>query len=232
MDRPQRALVVAAHPDDCEFGCGGTIAKWAQEGSDVLLVVATNGDKGNDNGKHTPEDLAKIRNKEQHSAAKLLGVKEVQFLPFADGSLLSGAELRGHVVRYIRKFKPDVVLTHDPTVLLHDFGGVNHSDHRNIGEATIDAVYPFSRGVHQYPEHAKEGLNPHTVRRLLLWSTNSPNFYVDICDTADVKLEALFKHASQYPDPEGMKEFTQDVMERAGRALSIRYAEAFRRIDC
>lgn len=232
MDRPQRALVVAAHPDDCEFGCGGTIAKWSRQGSDVFLVVATNGDKGDDTGKHSPEELAKVRSIEQHEAAKLMGVKEVQFLPFSDGTLESGAELRGHVVRWIRTFKPDVVLTHDPTVLLHDFGGVNHSDHRNIGEATIDAVYPFARGVHQYPEHAKEGLQPHTVRRLLLWSTNEPNFYVDVSETADVKLKALFTHASQYPSPDGMRELTVDIMERAGRALSIPYAEAFRRIDC
>lgn len=225
-------MVVGAHPDDAEFGCGGTIAKWAAEGTDVFLLVATNGDKGDDSGRYSPAELAKVRENEQGAAAKLLGVSAVQFLPFADGALQSGPELRGHVVRWIRAWKPDLVLTHDPTVLLHNFGGINHSDHRNIGEATIDAVYPYSRGPHQYPEQIAEGLQPHTVRRLLLWSTNTPNHYEDISDSAEVKLKALFTHASQYPNPAGFRDFTTSIMEGAGKALSIRYAEAFRRIDC
>ena len=232
MEKPHRALVVAAHPDDAEFGCGGTVAKWANDGSDVYLLVATNGDKGDDSGKYQPEELAKVRDKEQRAAARLLGFKEVQFLPYADGALESGSELRGHVVRWIRTWKPDVVLTHDPTVLLHNSGGVNHNDHRQIGEATIDAVYPFSRGPHQYPEHMQDGLHPHTVRRLLLWSSNSPNYYEDVTDTAEQKLQALLTHTSQFPDPGGMREYTTDIMERAGAALSTRYAEAFRRVDC
>jgi len=171
---PGRVMVVAAHPDDFEFGCGGTVAKWVQQGAEAYLLIATNGDKGDDEAKTTPEELATIRAAEAQAAANVLGVKEMVILPRHDGELIYSIELRGDVVRYIRKWKPDVVITHDPRNHIGAGGGINHADHRAIGEATVDAVYPFSRGRHQYPEQIAEGLEPHTVLDMLLWGANPP----------------------------------------------------------
>src|SRR5579884_1223117 len=133
---PQRVMVVAAHPDDAEFGCGGTIAKWVGHGAEAYFLIATNGDKGDDEAKTTPEELAAIRAREARAAAEVLGVKELVILPRRDGELIYSIDLRGDVVRHIRKWKPDIVITHDPRVHIGAMGGINHADHRAIGEAT------------------------------------------------------------------------------------------------
>src|SRR5438094_375859 len=185
---PRRVMVVAAHPDDAEGGSGGTIAKWVRQGVEACFLIATNGDKGDDEAKTTPEELAAIRAGEARAAAEILGVKELVILPRRDGELIYSIELRGDVVRYIRLWKPDLVITHDPRIHIGAMGGINHADHRAIGEATVDAVYPFSRGRHQYPEHIAEGLEPHTVRDVFLWGANPPNHWEDVTEFVDCKI--------------------------------------------
>ena len=224
---PRTVLVVAAHPDDAEFGCGGTIANWIAAGSKAYYLIATNGDKGDDTGNYSPEELAKVRQAEQKLAADKLGISDMTMLSRSDGSLEYNVNLRGDVVRWIRTWKPDAVFTHDPTVLFFSRGGVNHADHRAIGQATVDAVYPFARGLHQYPEQIAAGLEPHKVRYLLLWDSNTPNFTVNVSDTAEKKLEALLTHASQFPQTDSMRNYTLEHMKSMAEGTTMIYAESF-----
>jgi LmbE family N-acetylglucosaminyl deacetylase len=224
-------MVVAAHPDDCEVGCGATIAKWADEGSEVYLLIATNGDKGDDEAKTTPEELAAIREVEAQHAADVLGVKEMVILPRRDGELIYSIDLRGDVVRYIRKWKPDVVITHDPRVHIGAMGGINHADHRAIGEATVDAVYPFARGRHQYPEQIAEGLEPHTVYDMLLWGANPPNYWVDVTGYVDRKIDALREHKSQFSESDRVGRFVRQRMKQAGEEHGAEAVEPFAHVS-
>jgi LmbE family N-acetylglucosaminyl deacetylase len=228
---PQRVMVVAAHPDDAEGGAGGTIAKWVRQGAEAYILIATNGDKGDDEAKTTPEELAAIRADVSQAAAKILGVKDLAILPRRDGELIYSIELRGDVVRYIRLWKPDLVMTHDPRVHIGAFGGINHADHRAIGEVTLDAVYPFARGRHQYPEQIAEGLEPHRVRDVLLWGANPPNHWEDVTEFVDCKVEALRQHRSQFPDPERVGQRGRERMERAGAEHGMGFAEGFAHIS-
>lgn len=231
MRVPDRVLVIAAHPDDAEFGCGGTIFKWIRDGAKVFYLIGTNGDKGDDSGKYSPEELAHLRHQEQLEAARILGVHEVEILPRSDGSLIYTIELRGDVVRHIRKTKPDVIFTHDPTVHIDEAFGINHADHRAIGAVALDAAYPFARGRTQYPEHIEQGLEPHRVAQIYVWGSDRPNHWEDVTDVVDAKLNALFAHKSQFPHPEGMRDFTLSHLHKAGLEKGMQYAEAFRRID-
>lgn len=223
-----RIMAVGAHPDDVEFGCGGTLSRWIDEGAEVFLLVATNGDRGDDAGEMTSAELASVRQKEQQEAANVLGVKEVQFLPRSDGSLVYSIELRGEVVRWIRQWKPDIVVTHDPTPFIHDDGTVNHADHRAIGAATLDAVYPFARGRMQYPEQIASGLEPHTVPELYLWGSNHPNHFEDITIAIYRKIEALLCHKSQFKDAEATRTWVMDAAKHSGRRTGVSMAEEFR----
>ncbi|MPZ13358.1 MAG: PIG-L family deacetylase [Chloroflexi bacterium] len=227
---PQRIMVVAAHPDDAEFGCGGTIAKWVRQGATAYYLVCSNGDKGSDAFGITSEDLARIREPEQRAAAAVIGVAEMTILPRRDGELLYGLDLRGDVVRWIRTWRPDAVFTHDPSAIINANGFVNHADHRATGAAAVDAVYPFSRSPLQYPEQIAEGLQPHTVPELYLWGANPPDFWVDVTDSVDCKLEALRCHQSQFSDFERMTQFARERLQRVGEEHGLGYAEAFRRI--
>lgn len=224
-------MVVAAHPDDAEAGCGGTIAKWIKAGATAYCLVATNGDKGDDEARVSAQELASIRKEEQEAASRALGVAAVAFLPHADGELVYSAELRGQVVRYIRKWKPDAVFTHDPTTFLRGDFGVNHVDHRTIGAAAVDAVYPFARGKLQYPEHMAEGLEPHTVWDLYLWGSNEPNHWEDVKESVADKEAALMCHRSQYRDVVEFQKWIHSELSVAGREKGLDYAEAFRRIN-
>ncbi len=226
----QSVLVVFAHPDDAEFGCGGTIALLAAAGATVFYAVATSGDKGDDEGSRTPAELAGLRKTEQRSAAAELGVSDVFFLDREDGSLFYGPELRGEVVRLIRQLKPDMVFTFDPTVVFDEYGEVNHADHRAIGLAAVDACHPFARGALCYPEQISQGLAPHRVREIFLWSTNAPNCLVEITKTLVKKSSALAMHKSQFPDPHSVQQTVIDRARSAGRLAGVEYAEPFRRI--
>jgi LmbE family N-acetylglucosaminyl deacetylase len=226
-------LVVGAHPDDNDFGAGATVAKAARQNAEVLYLIATTGQRGSSDETMTPERLSDTRKKEQKNAASVLGVREVHFLDYVDGELIPDLRLKEQVVKYIRRYRPDIVFTMDPSFFyFKNLGFVNHSDHRAIGEATLDACYPLARDLLSFPEHVKIGLNPHKVKELLLHSfvPENANFYVDVTDTFDIKIKALSLHKSQVSDIQKIEERMRDRAEAAGRLGGCRYAEAFVRL--
>jgi len=226
-------LVVGAHPDDNDFGAGATVAKAARQEAKVIYLIATTGQRGSSDQAMTPERLSGIRKKEQEEAAKFLGVREVHFLDYVDGELIPDIRLKEQVVIYIRRYTPDIVFTMDPSFFyFKDFGFVNHSDHRAIGEATLDACYPLARDLLSFPEHVKTGLQPHKVKELLLHSfvPENANFYMDVTDTFDTKIKALSLHQSQVPDIRQLAKRMRDRAEAAGKLAGCKYAEAFVRL--
>lgn len=226
-------LVVGAHPDDNDFGAGATVAKAARQGAKVIYLIATTGQRGSSDQAMTPERLSAIRKKEQEEAAKFLGVREVHFLDYVDGELIPDIRLKEHVVTYIRRHRPDIVFTMDPSFFyFKDFGFVNHSDHRAIGEATLDACYPLARDLLSFPEHVKAGLQPHKVKELLLHSfvPENANFYMDVTDTFDTKINALSLHQSQVSDIRQLAKRMSDRAETTGKLAGFKYAEAFVRL--
>lgn len=228
VNETQRALVIVAHPDDAEFLCGGSVARWAAEGWEIVYVLLTSGDKGSHDLEMTSERLAQVREKEQRAAAKVLGVKECVFLGYPDGFVEDTAETRGLIVREIRRFKPDVVVTWDPYRAGH-----NHRDHRLTGQAALDATYPLSRSHLYYPEHLEEGLEPHRVKEALLAGTDRPNYYVDVSDFFHKKMQALKRHQSQIgraPFNEVRKRVRERLAE-VGKEAGFKLAEAFHRIE-
>lgn len=230
-ETPDRVLVVAAHPDDAEFGCGATVAQFVRQGAKAFYLICTNGDKGSDDFGVDPVELAALREREQRAAAEKIGVSEVVFLPRRDGELIYGIELRGDVVRWIRQWRPAAVFTHDPTVIITATGFINHADHRATGAATVDAVYPFSRSPLQYPEQIEEGLQPHTVPDLYLWGASPPNCWVDVSETVQCKVDALRCHESQFADFERVSTMATERLKRAGEEHGVEYAETFRRVS-
>jgi LmbE family N-acetylglucosaminyl deacetylase len=192
IEGPARAMVVVAHPDDAEFLCSGTVAKWCAEGWDVYYVVVTSGDKGTHDETMSSERLAAIRDEEQRAACRVLGVKECILLGYADGFTSESQELRGQIVRLLRRYRPDVVITWD------GFRGTfNHRDHRNVGVATMDAIYPIVRDRLYYQQHEEDGLASHQVNEVLLAGAADPDYVVDITDHWETKVDAILCHTSQ-----------------------------------
>ncbi len=223
---PRRALAISAHPDDTEFGCAGTAALWTREGWEFYYLILTNGAKGSDDPDMTPEKLAPIRKQEQLAAAKVVGVKDVFFLGHEDGELTYSRQLLGEVVRHIRMLKPYAVFTSDPESIIVRDSFINHSDHRCAGLVAIDAVYPAARDRWNFHEHIEEGLEPHKVSELYVWSFDKANFSVDITDVMELKLEALSQHRSQFGDsPEFL-----DYIRSRWRDEKGRHVESFRRV--
>jgi LmbE family N-acetylglucosaminyl deacetylase len=220
----RRALVVAAHPDDADFGAGGTAALLARAGWEVRYLVVTDGSKGSDDPAFTPETLVATRAEEQRVAAAHLGVLDVRFLGYTDGELVSSRELLGRVTREIREFQPFAVYTHDPEPVIIQDSFVNHNDHRVTGLATVDAVYPTARDRLNFPEHLASGLATHKVRELYLWGANQPTFTVDITPVLDAKIEALLLHRSQFTD-EIVPYIRERWVDAQGHAI-----EQFRRV--
>jgi len=197
-DEVKRALVVAAHADDPEFGCGGTVALWSRSGWEFYYLILTDGSKGSDDPEMIPERLVTVRQQEQRAAASILGVKEVFFLDYEDGELTYTRDLLRDVVRYIRRLKPHAVFTSDPTTIFHSNSFINHKDHRCAGLVAVDAVYPVARDRLNMPELLDEGLEPHKVMELYLAQSNEPNLDVDITEVGDLKITALLEHKSQF----------------------------------
>jgi LmbE family N-acetylglucosaminyl deacetylase len=226
---PARVLVVMAHPDDPEFAAGGTVARWAEAGAEVTYVVVTDGSKGSGDRAMTSERLVAQREAEQRAAASRLGVREVVFLGFADGEIAPDLTLRHAITREIRRFRPDVVITHDPARLYWD-QYINHPDHRAVGQATLDAVFPTARDFLNVPALLAEGLEPHNVREVYLSGAVEPDTWVDIEPVLERKVAALREHASQFADPDGMAERVRkraaDFADRHG----MQFAEVFKRI--
>ena len=222
----RRAMIVAAHPDDADFGAGGTAALLARAGWDVRYVVVTDGSKGSDDPAFTTATLIETRDREQRAAAAQLGVGSVRFLGFTDGELVYSRELLGAVTKEIREFQPFAVYTHDPEPVIINNSFINHNDHRCSGLAAVDAVYPTARDRLNFPEQLADGLATHKVRELYLWGANQPNFEADISTVVDTKIAALLAHESQFA---GDDEFVEVVRAR-WREEDGRYLERFRRI--
>jgi LmbE family N-acetylglucosaminyl deacetylase len=221
-------LVIAAHPDDSEFGAAGTVAKWVQEGRRVAYLVCTSGEKGTTDPTLTREALIEIREAEQRAAAGVLGVQEVVFLRQPDQGLEDTAEFRKLIASMIRKYRPEIVMTSDPYRRY-----IWHRDHRIIGQVVLDAVFPYARDRLAYPDLLAEGLVPHKVRELYFWGTEDINFRSDITATFDLKIAALRCHVSQ------MREFNRGnpvewLRQRcremaAGESFGL--AEGFHRVE-
>lgn len=226
---PKRAMVIMAHPDDCEFMCGGTVAVLTSAGWEVDIVVVTSGNKGTKDPAMTAQRLAGTREEEQRDAARILRAREPIFLGYHDGSVLDNDELRETVVYQLRRRRPELVITWDGFR-----PGFNHRDHRNVGRATYDAIYPAADDHLYHPEHKLEGLQPHRPRVLLLGGTNEADLHVDIERVLRRKARAVLAHTSQ------MRGRTEDEMLRFLReraravapadAISPTVREAFRKV--
>ena len=230
LPTPQRVMVVAAHPDDIEFGAAGTIARWVNEGASVRYLVVTRGDKGSDDPRADIAALVELREREQRAAAAEIGVEGVNFLDEPDGQVQATLELRERITRAVRAFRPEAVMTHDPTVLFVNNEWVNHPDHRAVGQSAVDAVFPTARDPLNFPEHLAAGLQAWKVAELYLWSTNEANQVVDIGDTLERKVAALGHHASQFRAFDDIARWVRRRSEELGERTGYRAAEGFRRV--
>jgi LmbE family N-acetylglucosaminyl deacetylase len=228
-DTPQTILVILAHPDDPEFFCGATLAKWARAGHEIIYYLLTCGDKGrNDHNKHIPGDeLCALRHVEQRAAADVIGVKEVHFLDKQDGYLVPDLDLRREVVRAIRRFKPTALVTCDPQFLFSPFG-INHPDHRAAGQAVLDAVFPAAGNELYFPELLEEGLAPHTPKEVWVSLTGQPTVSLDVTDLWATKIRALKEHKSQIGDPAKLEERIRSRHTEDSTPENPRYEEKFR----
>ncbi len=223
------ALGVAAHPDDLDFGASGTFAKWAKEGAECYYLICTNGCKGSDDPKMTEKKLSQIRMREQREAGKVLGLKGVFFLNHNDTELVADLGLKKEIVRFIRRLKPDIVVTLDPTFVYSKRGYINHTDHRAAGQAALDAVYPLSRDRLTFKELEKEGLRPHKVSTIYLTSFENADEVVDITGTMGLKEKALLCHKSQIS--EDSLGWIRKRARAIGKGRGYRYAEAFVKLE-
>jgi LmbE family N-acetylglucosaminyl deacetylase len=226
--RPGRFMLIAAHPDDAEFGPAATAARWIDAGSEGWLVCCTSGDQGGEDPEADPLELAALREREQRAAASIVGYAGVTFLHQPDGALANDLALRELLVQEIRTFRPDAVLTSDPETLFHQDGGVNHTDHRAAGLAAVDAVYPAARNPMAFPGLARSGLAAHRVRRIYLFWSERSNTWVDTSTTLERKIEALRAHASQIQDVEGLSERIRNWAADEGKPIGAAAAEALR----
>ena len=226
---PRSAMVIVAHPDDAEFMVAGTAATWARTGTEITYVIITKGDKGSDDPAMTPSRLTVIREAEQRAAGEILGVKHYVFMGYPDGYLQPTLELRRDLARIIRQYKPEVVITFDPTNRFVSDDYVNHPDHRAAGDAAMDAVFPSARDRLTFPELLADGLEPHKVAQLWLGSAVRPNVWIDIAGVMDLKKAALRAHPSQLG--EDIIAFAEE-MGRWGAAgqEDLVFAESFHRI--
>jgi LmbE family N-acetylglucosaminyl deacetylase len=225
--RIERVMVITAHPDDSEFGAGGTVAKFVKEGREVAYCIVTNGNKGSSDRTMTPERLAVIRAEEQRNAARVVGVERVSFLGYPDGEVEDTRDLRRDVSREIRRFRPDLVVCQNPNRTYNL--GASHRDHRTVGGAVLDCVYPLARDHLAFPELMPE-FEPHKVREVYVMQWNEPHVVNDITEVIDLKLKALACHASQFKDFAAVEARVRQRSKELGAARGYAYAEAFDRI--
>lgn len=215
-----RILVVTAHPDDVDFGAGGSVAVWTDSKIDVAYCIVTDGEAGGSDRTMNRSDMAAIRRDEQRAAAKEVGVTEITFLGYADGSLTPSIELRRDITRVIRTFRPDRVVTQSPErhwARIH----ASHPDHLAAGEATTCAVYPDARNPFAHPALLAEGLEPHTVPELWMMATERADRAVDVTATFGRKLAALRSHRSQVGDGEHLADMLSEWMSRTAKAAGL-----------
>jgi LmbE family N-acetylglucosaminyl deacetylase len=224
---PESAMAIVAHPDDIEFSCAGTMARWAKAGTRIAYVLCTSGDVGIADPGMTRERAAEIREAEALEAARIAGVTEVVFLREPDGMLQPTLELRKKLVREIRRFRPEVVICSDPTVVWAGDNYINHPDHRAAGTAALDAVFPAAGQPNLFEELADEGLKAHKTRKVYVTGRYQNELFVNIEETMDIKIAALRAHVSQMKDWDPEPMVKQWAAERAA-GKEMRYAESFR----
>jgi LmbE family N-acetylglucosaminyl deacetylase len=227
---PKYAMSIYAHPDDQEFSIGGTLARWAQAGSEIISVIITSGDSGSNDpakdGRHKKE-LAELREKEQLAANAVLGVKETIFLRYPDGELVPTIALRKDLTRLIRQFKPDAVLAGNPEAWFYGDEYLNHPDHRAAAQAACEAVFPSAGSRLMFTDLLSAGYEPHDVRRLYIHGTDKVNTWVDITDTLELKVKALQQHVSQV-DPNEVEKWMREWAEEEAKGQEMKYAEAYK----
>lgn len=221
----ERVMVVTAHPDDSEFGAGGTVAKLAREGKQVVYCIVTNGNKGSGDRSMTPERLVRIREEEQRNAARVLGVETVDFLGFPDCEVEDTRETRLAVTASIRRHRPDRLIIQNPHRTKNL--GASHRDHRTVAGIALDCVYPLARDHMAFPELLAQGLEPHKVREIYLMWWENPEVIVDISDTIDLKVKALSCHASQFKDFAAVEKRVRERSAQLGKPKGYAYAETF-----
>lgn len=224
---PERVMAIFAHPDDIEFGCAGTIARWVQAGARACYVLLTSGDVGIADTGLSRAEAAAIREKEQSAAAQAIGVQEVVYLREPDGTLVNTLELRRKLVREIRRFRPEVLICGDPTAWFISENYINHPDHRAAASAALEAVFPAAGQPHVFEELAEEGLSAHKVRKVYINEFGGGDTFVNISEVMDLKVAALHKHESQFVDfdPEPM---IREWSTAAAKGKEMAYAESFR----
>lgn len=221
----QTYMWVVAHPDDAEFSSAGTITKFSREGKRIVLVQVTSGDRGTSDRTHTPETLAAMREKEQEEAARREGIHEVVFLREGDGHILPDISLREKIVKQIRIHRPDVVVTHDP---FRPYA--MHPDHRGVGQATHDAVYPTARDHLYFPDHLAQGIEPHKTAEIWYFGSEAPDVFVDITSTFENKIESLKAHVSQVGDGATLDERLRERSRELAKDQPFELAEAFKSV--
>jgi LmbE family N-acetylglucosaminyl deacetylase len=229
----KRILVVMAHPDDCDFGAGGTIALWTKKGIEVSYCIVTNGDQGGEASEFSLEDMAKVRQREQREAGKVLGVSQVTYLNYRDGSLVPTLELRKEIVREIRRAKPDRMVVQSPERNWERIFA-SHPDHLAAGEAAIQAVYPDARNPYAFTDLIESGFEPWRVRELWITGSPQPNHFVDITETFSKKMDALKAHVSQTAHNPELEPMVRSWGEKNGEANGLaagRIAEVFKVVN-
>lgn len=220
-------MAIAAHPDDIESWCAGTLAMATRQGAEVRLLLVTSGEHGSSNRQAEPNQVAAIREQEARNAAQELGLAEVQFLRYGDGEVENTRALRAEMVRWIRRWRPDILFTHDPEYPLPRY--LCHPDHRVVGRVALDAAYPLARDHLAFAEQVRqEGLEPHAVQQVWLFaSSNVELSYVDITLSFECKLSARLAHQSQTADPQALSESWHKRAANIGREAGLPLAEAF-----
>ena len=228
-----RILVITAHPDDVDFGIAGTVATWTDAGIEVVYCIVTNGDAGGSDVSVSRADMAVLRQAEQIAAAKCVGVSDVRFLGYPDGQVEASLELRRDLARVIRQVRPDRVTCPSPE---RNYARIptSHPDHRAVGSAALDAVYPDARNPFAFPELAADGLEPWTVHQVWISGGPQPDRFVDITDTFDRKIAALRAHESQTGQMDNLADMLRGWLSRAAEMGGLpegRLAETFQTIE-
>jgi LmbE family N-acetylglucosaminyl deacetylase len=228
---PKKILVMLAHPDDPEFFCGATIARWAQAGHEIHYCLFTRGDKGADDPNTDPKALAKLREKEEQAAATVLGVKTVQFLDYPDGYLMPDLDARKAATRVIRTIRPNILVTCDPSGRLHRDNYLNHPDHLAAGQIALEAAFPAAGNPLFFPELLKkEKLEPVSLEEVWISLASDPNVVIDVSDQWATKVAALKEHKSQIGDPIEFETHMKDRKTPHSTQKNPKYEEAFRRL--
>ena len=228
-EKPQRILVILAHPDDPEFFCGATLARWARAGHEIHYLLLTCGDKGFEDPTATASQICEIRHAEQNAAAAIIGAKSVRFLDLEDGYLVPSVGLRKEIVRAIRQIQPDILVTCDPTHLFAGDYYINHPDHRYAGQVVLDAVFPAASNPFFFPELiTDEGLQPHRPSEVWVSLTGNPTVTLDVTDTWEIKVRALKEHKSQIGDPKKFEERMRARKSEKSTEENEYYEEKFR----